>query len=141
MEVGPSRKRLRRSTRSCYQCRKRKVKCQLTHEDVETCAECAKSGTQCTLQPPEKELSSRGSPTHGDKEENENCPGRLKAHLDRSMQLALLFGMILYFTLPPTERFLLSTIMALSRIKSRQLGQTPSSHLSPFCRLYRMQLP
>ncbi|KAJ3533289.1 hypothetical protein NM208_g8051 [Fusarium decemcellulare] len=53
--MEPSRKRLRRSTRSCYQCRKRKVKCQLTDEEVETCAECVKSGTRCTLQAPETE--------------------------------------------------------------------------------------
>jgi hypothetical protein len=93
MDTGPpSRKRLRRTTRSCYQCthyysgwyldgtwkvlslrlsklthghtvpgRKRKVKCQLTDENVETCAECLKSGTQCTLQPLHAETDS-GSP-------------------------------------------------------------------------------
>lgn len=35
--------------------RRRKVKCQLTEEDVEACAECIKSGTKCTLKPPETE--------------------------------------------------------------------------------------
>ncbi|KAI0380625.1 hypothetical protein F5Y04DRAFT_289336 [Hypomontagnella monticulosa] len=69
MEAGHSRKRLRRSTRSCYQCRKRKVKCQLTDENVETCAECKKSGTQCTLQAPDTGLSSESSPDLVEKQE------------------------------------------------------------------------
>ncbi|KEZ40182.1 hypothetical protein SAPIO_CDS9234 [Scedosporium apiospermum] len=63
MDTGlPSRKRLRRTTRSCYQCRKRKVKCQLTDENVETCAECLKSGTQCTLRPLHAEPDSESPP-------------------------------------------------------------------------------
>lgn len=31
------------------------MKCQLTDEDVEICAECLKTGTPCTLQAPERE--------------------------------------------------------------------------------------
>ncbi|KAI8966430.1 hypothetical protein F5Y11DRAFT_155415 [Daldinia sp. FL1419] len=80
MEAGPSRKRLRRSTRSCYQCRKRKVKCQLTDEKVDTCAECAKSGTKCTIQPPRAELSNESSPTSVDREGQE---ARQEARLER----------------------------------------------------------
>ncbi|KAI1370214.1 hypothetical protein F4677DRAFT_370107 [Hypoxylon crocopeplum] len=86
METGPSRKRLRRSTRSCYQCRKRKVKCQLTNEDVETCAECVKSGTQCTLQAPETELSSGSSPAHDDKLEHESRLERIESLLKKLVE-------------------------------------------------------
>ncbi|KAI1648770.1 uncharacterized protein F4817DRAFT_54189 [Daldinia loculata] len=81
MEAGPSRKRLRRSTRSCYQCRKRKVKCQLIDEKVDKCAECVKSGTQCTIQPPEAELSSEGSPIYVDKEGQEARLERIESLL------------------------------------------------------------
>ncbi|KAI2615199.1 hypothetical protein GGR54DRAFT_301723 [Hypoxylon sp. NC1633] len=80
MEEGPARKRLRRSTRSCYQCRKRKVKCQLTNEDVETCAECLKSGTRCTLQPPTAEQSSGTPPVHID-EQHESRLARIESLL------------------------------------------------------------
>jgi hypothetical protein len=82
---GPSRKRLRRSTRTCYQCenngsyiysqlthipgRKRKVKCQLTDKDVDTCAECIKSGTQCTIQAPFTEENLESSPSNAHKKE------------------------------------------------------------------------
>lgn len=107
MEAGTSRKRLRRSTRSCYQCthnrlelyltliiiswhtipgRKRKVKCQLIDEKVDTCAECVKSGTQCTIQPPEAELSSEGSPIYVDKEGQEARLERIESLLKRLVE-------------------------------------------------------
>ncbi|KAI1505758.1 hypothetical protein F5X99DRAFT_428869 [Biscogniauxia marginata] len=86
MEAGPSRKRLRRGTRSCYQCRKRKVKCQLTDENVETCAECVKSGTQCTLQPPEAELGSRSSPAHVDTQGQESRLERVESLLKKLVE-------------------------------------------------------
>ncbi|KAI0845876.1 hypothetical protein F5Y00DRAFT_161731 [Daldinia vernicosa] len=86
MEAGPSRKRLRRSTRSCYQCRKRKVKCQLIDEKVDTCAECVKSGTQCAIQPPETELSSEGSPIYVDKEGQEARLERIESLLKRLVE-------------------------------------------------------
>ncbi|KAI0839026.1 hypothetical protein F5Y06DRAFT_37962 [Hypoxylon sp. FL0890] len=83
-DPGPSRKRLRRATRSCYQCRRRKVKCQLTDEDVEACAECTKSGTQCTLQPPETQLGSGSFPAHVDnKHEDGSRLERIESLLKR----------------------------------------------------------
>ncbi|OTA52565.1 hypothetical protein K449DRAFT_440667 [Hypoxylon sp. EC38] len=82
MDVGPPRKRLRRSTRSCYQCRRRKVKCQLTDENVETCAECVKSGTQCTIQPYETELGTGSSPDNESR--IESLLKRLVGSLERS---------------------------------------------------------
>ncbi|KAI0151880.1 hypothetical protein F4776DRAFT_67 [Hypoxylon sp. NC0597] len=83
MDTGPSRKRLRRSTRSCYQCRRRKVKCQLTDENVETCAECVKSGTPCTIQPSETELGTRSCPDQVDKQDNESRLERIESLLKR----------------------------------------------------------
>ncbi|KAI1472390.1 uncharacterized protein F4812DRAFT_408727 [Daldinia caldariorum] len=73
MDAGPSRKRLRRSTRSCYQCRKRKVKCQLIDEKVDTCAECVKSGTLCTVQPPGSELGSEDSRVAANRENGQEA--------------------------------------------------------------------
>jgi hypothetical protein len=66
--------------------RKRKVKCQLTDENVETCAECVKSKTQCTLQPPETELSSGSSPVHVDKQEHESRLERVESLLKRLVE-------------------------------------------------------
>ncbi|KAI1415738.1 hypothetical protein F5Y13DRAFT_148199 [Hypoxylon sp. FL1857] len=86
MDTGPSRKRLRRSTRSCYQCRRRKVKCQLTDENVETCAECVKSGTRCTLQPPETELGSGNSPVQVDKQEDGSRLDRIESLLKKLVE-------------------------------------------------------
>ncbi|KPM39529.1 hypothetical protein AK830_g7024 [Neonectria ditissima] len=83
MEDAPSRKRLRRSTRSCYQCRKRKVKCQLTDENVDTCAECVKSGTQCSLEPPKVDMSSGRTITHDNTPENESRLERIESLLQR----------------------------------------------------------
>ncbi|KAH7159528.1 hypothetical protein B0J13DRAFT_616343 [Dactylonectria estremocensis] len=71
MEIGNSRKRLRRS-------RKRKVKCQLTEEHVETCAECVKSGTRCTLQALDSEQSSGNSPLLVDKQGGGNQEHELR---------------------------------------------------------------
>ncbi|CEJ62162.1 hypothetical protein PMG11_10670 [Penicillium brasilianum] len=53
MENYPPSKRLRRNTKRCYECKRRKVKCQLASEDVATCSECLRTGAQCTLQAPE----------------------------------------------------------------------------------------
>ncbi|KAH6869526.1 hypothetical protein B0T10DRAFT_296001 [Thelonectria olida] len=86
MDAGPSRKRLRRGTRSCYQCRKRKVKCQLTDENVETCAECVKSGTQCTLQPPDTTLGRGASPVNVDKQEHESRLERIETLLKKLVE-------------------------------------------------------
>ncbi|KAF4472861.1 Zn2 Cys6 DNA-binding [Fusarium albosuccineum] len=80
--MEPSRKRLRRSTRSCYQCRKRKVKCQLTDEDVETCAECIKSGTRCTLQAPDTGQANGHSEKEGHESRLERIETLLKKLVD-----------------------------------------------------------
>lgn len=61
--------------------RKRKVKCQLTDEDVETCAECIKSGTQCTPQAPGAELNSESSAAHADKPGYESRLDRIETLL------------------------------------------------------------
>ncbi|KAI0112959.1 hypothetical protein F4814DRAFT_329635 [Daldinia grandis] len=86
MEANPSRKRVRRSTRSCYQCRKRKVKCQLIDEKVDTCAECIKSEMQCTIKPAETELSSEGSPVCVNKEGQEARLERIESLLKRLVE-------------------------------------------------------
>ncbi|KAK7424529.1 hypothetical protein QQX98_000494 [Neonectria punicea] len=83
MEEGPYRKRLRRSTRSCYQCRKRKVKCQLTDENVETCAECVKTGTQCSLEPPKTDLGGGSVPAPNDTQDHESRLARIESLLQR----------------------------------------------------------
>jgi hypothetical protein len=48
-EITPQPKRIKRDTKSCIECRGRKVKCQLSKEDVPRCAECIKRGFPCTI--------------------------------------------------------------------------------------------
>ncbi|KAI1099540.1 hypothetical protein F4804DRAFT_79665 [Jackrogersella minutella] len=82
-----ARKRLRRSTKSCYQCRTRKVKCQLTNETVETCAQCVKSGTRCTIEPPpEAELNGGGSTADIGNQGNESRLERIEDLLKRLVE-------------------------------------------------------
>lgn len=66
--------------------RKRKVKCQLTDEDVETCAECVKSNSRCTLQQPETELSGRSSLAHSNKQEHELRLERIELLLNKLVE-------------------------------------------------------
>lgn len=70
--------------------RKRKVKCQLIEEHVETCAECVKSGTRCTLQAPDSEISSGNSPfvdgQGGGKQEHELRLERIEALLKKLVE-------------------------------------------------------
>lgn len=47
------------------------MKCQLTHDDVEICAECLKTGTPCTLQVPENGPTSSEFSGNIDKQEYE----------------------------------------------------------------------
>ncbi|CRG87012.1 hypothetical protein PISL3812_04025 [Talaromyces islandicus] len=63
--------------------RKRKVKCQLTDKNVDTCAECIKSGTQCTIQAPEteNELNSESSPGHAHKQAYDSRLERIESLL------------------------------------------------------------
>ncbi|KAG9235121.1 hypothetical protein BJ875DRAFT_459841 [Amylocarpus encephaloides] len=53
----PPRKKIRKGTRSCWECKRRKVKCQLSSEDVPVCAGCLARGTNCLSQeyPEERE--------------------------------------------------------------------------------------
>jgi hypothetical protein len=52
MNIGdpsiPPPKRIKRDTKSCLECRRRKVKCQLSTTDVLRCTECSKRGFPCT---------------------------------------------------------------------------------------------
>ncbi|KUJ18077.1 uncharacterized protein LY89DRAFT_583698 [Mollisia scopiformis] len=56
----PPRKRVRKGTKSCWECKRRKVKCQLSTEDVPVCSGCLTRGTTCLSQeyPEERDPSS-----------------------------------------------------------------------------------
>ncbi|CAG8953300.1 hypothetical protein HYFRA_00003507 [Hymenoscyphus fraxineus] len=56
----PPRKRVRKGTRSCWECKRRKIRCELSSEDVPVCAGCLARGTTCLSQeyPEEREPSS-----------------------------------------------------------------------------------
>lgn len=66
--------------------RKRKVKCQLTEENVETCAECVKSETRCSLQAPEIDRSSGSSPPRADEQERELRLKRIESLLQKLVE-------------------------------------------------------
>ncbi|TVY29684.1 Transcription factor [Lachnellula hyalina] len=59
-DAEPPRKRVRKGTRSCWECKRRKIKCQLSSEDVPVCSGCLTRGTTCLSQeyPEEREPSS-----------------------------------------------------------------------------------
>ncbi|KAL0930192.1 C6 zinc finger domain-containing protein [Colletotrichum truncatum] len=69
MDERPSKKRkVRKGTRSCWQCRKRKIRCEFASNDDQTCAGCKIRGTTCVSQeftddepsgPPERGLAQR----------------------------------------------------------------------------------
>ncbi|QKX60361.1 uncharacterized protein TRUGW13939_07506 [Talaromyces rugulosus] len=61
--------------------RKRKVKCQLTDKDVDTCAECIKSGTQCTIEAPDTDENLGSSPSHAHKKEYDSRLERIESLL------------------------------------------------------------
>ncbi|WYZ42144.1 hypothetical protein EsH8_V_001039 [Colletotrichum jinshuiense] len=51
MDERPSKKRkVRKGTRSCWQCRKRKIRCEFASNEAETCAGCQTRGTTCVSQ-------------------------------------------------------------------------------------------
>ncbi|KAH9217426.1 hypothetical protein DL95DRAFT_105932, partial [Leptodontidium sp. 2 PMI_412] len=54
------RKQVRKGTKSCWECKRRKVKCQLSSEDVPACSGCLARGTPCLSQefPDERDTSS-----------------------------------------------------------------------------------
>ncbi|TAQ90897.1 hypothetical protein B7494_g799 [Chlorociboria aeruginascens] len=56
------RKRVRKGTKSCWECKRRKIKCQLSTENVPVCAGCLARGATCLSQEyPEERDSSGGS--------------------------------------------------------------------------------
>ncbi|KAJ0160997.1 hypothetical protein CTA2_6960 [Colletotrichum tanaceti] len=69
MDERPSKKRkVRKGTRSCWQCRKRKIRCEFTSIEEQTCDGCKSRGTTCVSQefadnepsgPPERGLAQR----------------------------------------------------------------------------------
>ncbi|RDW81980.1 hypothetical protein BP6252_03092 [Coleophoma cylindrospora] len=44
------RKRVRKGTKSCWECKRRKIKCQLSTENVPVCSGCLQRGTNCVSQ-------------------------------------------------------------------------------------------
>ncbi|KAI0514465.1 hypothetical protein F5B22DRAFT_228746 [Xylaria bambusicola] len=46
----PKRRRVRKGTRSCWECRRRKIRCIFPSEDSSTCANCETRGTSCVSQ-------------------------------------------------------------------------------------------
>ncbi|OLN95476.1 putative transcriptional regulatory protein C11D3.11c [Colletotrichum chlorophyti] len=69
MDDRPTKKRkVRKGTRSCWQCRKRKIRCEFASNEEQTCAGCKIRGTTCVSQeytddepsgPPERGLAQR----------------------------------------------------------------------------------
>ncbi|CCF40480.1 C6 zinc finger protein [Colletotrichum higginsianum] len=69
MDERPSKKRkVRKGTRSCWQCRKRKIRCEFASNEEQTCNGCKSRGTTCVSQeftddepsgPPERGLAQR----------------------------------------------------------------------------------
>ncbi|KAF9882492.1 hypothetical protein CkaCkLH20_00528 [Colletotrichum karsti] len=69
MDERPAKKRkVRKGTRSCWQCRKRKIRCEFADDDEQTCAGCKVRGTSCLSQefiddeptgPPERGVAQR----------------------------------------------------------------------------------
>jgi len=61
-EGEPPRKRVRKGTKSCWECKRRKVRCQLSTEDVVVCSGCRARGTTCLSQEfPEEHDPSAGA--------------------------------------------------------------------------------
>ncbi|KAF6812029.1 C6 zinc finger domain-containing protein [Colletotrichum musicola] len=49
-ESSPKRRKIRKGTRSCWECRRRKLRCQFASETTETCTGCESRGTSCVTQ-------------------------------------------------------------------------------------------
>ncbi|KAI8624435.1 hypothetical protein F5Y19DRAFT_314976 [Xylariaceae sp. FL1651] len=47
---GAKRRRVRKGTRSCWECRRRKIRCQYSSEDAVVCNGCESRGTNCVSQ-------------------------------------------------------------------------------------------
>ncbi|KAJ8062282.1 hypothetical protein OCU04_008829 [Sclerotinia nivalis] len=73
------KKRVRKGTKSCWECKRRKVKCQLSSENVSVCSGCLSRGTTCISQEYPEEHDSSGGPQIGER------LGRIELILDRLM--------------------------------------------------------
>lgn len=73
------RKRVRKGTKSCWECKRRKVKCQLSYENVSICSGCLSRGTNCLSQEYPEEHDSSGGPQLGER------LGRIELMLDKLM--------------------------------------------------------
>ncbi|KAM0300530.1 hypothetical protein ACHAPM_006845 [Fusarium culmorum] len=49
-ETSAKRRKVRKGTRSCWECRRRKIKCQFTNEDDPVCVGCTQRETNCVSQ-------------------------------------------------------------------------------------------
>ncbi|KAI9643814.1 hypothetical protein NHQ30_007165 [Ciborinia camelliae] len=73
------RKRVRKGTKSCWECKRRKIKCQLSSENVSVCSGCLSRGTTCISQEYPEEHDSSGGPQIGER------LGRIELILDKLM--------------------------------------------------------
>ncbi|QSZ33007.1 hypothetical protein DSL72_002592 [Monilinia vaccinii-corymbosi] len=73
------RKRVRKGTKSCWECKRRKVKCQMSSENVSICSGCLSRGTTCLSQEYPEEHDPSGSPQIGER------LGRIELMLDKLM--------------------------------------------------------
>ncbi|KAI3342232.1 hypothetical protein F4824DRAFT_445470 [Ustulina deusta] len=63
----PKRRRVRKGTRSCWECRRRKIRCLYASENASTCVNCESRGTNCVSQefadeqssPPDRRVTQR----------------------------------------------------------------------------------
>ncbi|KAH8599298.1 hypothetical protein B0O99DRAFT_504454, partial [Bisporella sp. PMI_857] len=66
-ELEPPRKRVRKGTKSCWECKRRKIRCQLSTEDVPVCSGCRSRGTQCLSQEYPEQHDTSGVPNIGER--------------------------------------------------------------------------
>ncbi|KAM3065698.1 hypothetical protein ACMFMG_011403 [Clarireedia jacksonii] len=67
MNERPSVRKLRKGTRSCTECRKRKQRCSWTSDDANICRRCEERGTQCTPQTRSLPSTSQNRKSTGDR--------------------------------------------------------------------------
>ena len=63
----PPRKRVRKGTKSCWECKRRKIRCQLSTEDVAVCSGCRSRGSTCLSQEYPEEHDSSGGTNVGER--------------------------------------------------------------------------
>jgi hypothetical protein len=77
LESEAKRRRLRKGTRSCWECKRRKVRCTFASETDATCVTCTRRGTKCIAQDLPEEVSLGG------KQDSAGRIMRVEALLDR----------------------------------------------------------